>query len=268
MNFDQIRTIHFVGIGGIGMSGVAGILSDSGVSVSGCDVKHFAGPELMESRGLTVSIGHDPAHLDGVDLVVVTAAVKGENAELEAARRRGIPVMRRAEMLGEIVAHKRAVGVSGTHGKTTTSAMIATILESAGLDPTHLVGGIVRNFDTNAKSGHGEYLVVEADEYDRTFHHLHPEIAVVTNIEVEHLEYYGSFDAIVEAFRLFVDGIAENGVVVGCVDEAPVAALLNHTHHRIVRYGLGPDAELTATNLQFHERGSSFEVPGVGFFKL
>src|SRR3954452_13823489 len=273
MNFDQIRTIHFVGIGGIGMSGMAGILSDSGVSVSGCDVKHSAATELMESRGLTVSIGHDPAHLDGVDLVVVTAAVKGENAELEAARRRGIPVMRRAEMLGEIVARKRAVGVSGTHGKTTTSAMIATILEAAGLDPTLLVGGIVRNFATNAKSGQGEYLVVEADEYDRTFHHLHPEIAVVTNIEADHLEYYGSFEAIVEAFRIFLRNVT--GTIVLCIDDPGVAQTLlsvldtdKSVGATFVRYGLGPDAELTATNLQFHERGSSFEVPGVGFFKL
>ena len=268
MNFDQIRTIHFVGIGGIGMSGMAEILSETGVSVSGCDLKRSAATELLQGRGVSVAIGHDPAHLDGVDLVVVTAAVRGENAELEAARRRGIPVMRRAEMLGEIVAQKRAVGVSGTHGKTTTSAMIATILESAGLDPTLLVGGIVRNFDTNAKSGHGEYLVVEADEYDRTFHHLHPEIAVVTNIEADHLEYYGSLEAIVESFRKFVDGVAENGVVIGCVDEPAVATMLNAVHHRVVRYGLGPDAELTATNLQFHQRGATFEVPGAGFFKL
>ena len=267
MNFDQIRTIHFVGIGGIGMSGIAEILAASGVSVSGCDLKRSAATELLQNRGVSVSIGHDPAHLEGTDLVVVTAAVKGENAELDTARRRGIPIMRRAEMLGEIVAHKRAVGVSGTHGKTTTSAMIATILESAGLDPTLLVGGIVRNFATNAKSGAGDYLVVEADEYDRTFHHLHPEIAVVTNVEADHLEYYGSLEAILEAFRIFVDGIAENGVVIGCVDEPAVATLLGEAKHRVVGYGLNA-GELTATNLQFHERGSAFEVPGVGFFKL
>ncbi len=268
MNFDQIRTIHFVGIGGIGMSGIAEILADSGVSVSGCDLKHSAATDLLERRGVSVAIGHDPAHLDGVELVVMTAAVKGENAELDAARRRGVPVMRRSEMLGEIVSRKRAVGVSGTHGKTTTSAMIATVLESAGLDPTLLVGGIVRNFSTNAKRGKGEMLVVEADEYDRTFHHLHPELAVVTNIEADHLEYYGSFDAIVEAFRIFADGVRPNGVVIGCVDEQPVAELLNRVNRRVVRYGLGERAELTATNLQFHERGSTFEVPGLGFFKL
>ncbi|SRR5581483_3009779 len=268
MNFDQIRTIHFVGIGGIGMSGIAEILADSGVSVSGCDLKHSSATDLLERRGVSVAIGHDPAHLEGVDLVVVTAAVKGENPELDAARRRGVPVMRRAEMLGEIVAHKRAVGVSGTHGKTTTSAMIATILESAGLDPTLLVGGIVRNFSTNAKRGGGEMLVVEADEYDRTFHHLHPEIAVVTNIEADHLEYYGSFERIVEAFRIFADGVQPHGVVIGCADEQPVAELLDRVDRRVVRYGLGERAELTATNLQFEERGATFEVPGLGFFKL
>src|SRR6185369_11487995 len=263
MNFDQIRTIHFVGIGGIGMSGIAEILMASGVSVSGCDLKRSAATELLEGRGVSISIGHDPAHLAGIDLVVVTAAVKGENAELDAARRRGIPVMRRAEMLGEIVSRKRAVGVAGTHGKTTTSAMIATVLEAAGLDPTLLVGGIVRNFATNAKSGAGEYLVVEADEYDRTFHHLHPEIAVVTNVEADHLEYYGSFDAIVEAFRVFIDGLPENGVVIGCADEPAVAALLATTRHRVVRYGLGPDADdadIRAINLDFHEKGVRFEV--------
>jgi UDP-N-acetylmuramate--alanine ligase len=267
MNFDQIRTIHFVGIGGIGMSGIAEILKESGIAVSGCDLKRSAATELLQSRGVSIDIGHDPAHLEGMDLVVVTAAVKGENAELETARRRGIPVMRRAEMLGEIVARKRAVGVSGTHGKTTTSAMIATVLEAAGLDPTLLVGGIVRNFATNAKSGGGDYLVVEADEYDRTFHHLHPEIAVVTNVEADHLEYYGSFEAIVEAFRIFVDGIPENGVVIGCADEPEVATLLARTRHRVIGYGLNA-GDLRATNLQFHERGSTFEVSGVGHFKL
>jgi UDP-N-acetylmuramate--alanine ligase len=276
MNFDQIRTIHFVGIGGIGMSGIAEILADAGHSVSGCDVRRSAATELLEKRGVSVAIGHDPAHLTGVDLVVVTAAVRGENAELDAARRRGIPVMRRSEMLGEIVNRKRAVGVSGTHGKTTTSAMIATVLESAGLDPTLLVGGIVSNFGTNARTGHGDYLVVEADEYDRTFHHLHPEIAVVTNIEADHLEYYGSFDAIVEAFRIFVRGIPENGVVIACVDDLHVAQALlpalstdkSVGATTVVRYGLGDAADLRATHIEFHERGSRFEVPGVGFFKL
>jgi UDP-N-acetylmuramate--alanine ligase len=269
MNFDHIRTIHFVGIGGIGMSGIAEVLAESGLSVSGCDLKHSAATDLLTSRGISVVVGHDPAHLDGVDLVVVTAAVKGANAEIDEAQRRGIRVMRRAEVLGEIVNAKRAVGVAGTHGKTTTSAMVATVLAEAGLDPTVLIGGMARNFSGNAKVGHGEYLVVEADEYDRTFHQLRPEIAVITNIEADHLEYYGSFEAIVEAFGVFVDNIATGGVVIGCVDEPPVAELLRSVAtQRVVTYGLSENADIRATNLTFHERGSSFEVPGIGWFKL
>jgi UDP-N-acetylmuramate--alanine ligase len=270
MNFDHIRTIHFVGIGGIGMSGIAEILAESGVSVSGCDLKHSAATGLLESRGIPVSIGHDAAHLDGVDLVVVTAAVKGANDEIDAARRRGIRIVRRAEMLGEIVRQKRAVGVAGTHGKTTTSAMVATVLAEAGLDPTVLIGGMVGNFGGNARRGNGDYVVVEADEYDRTFHELHPQIAIVTNIEADHLEYFGSFEAIVEAFRIFAGGIAEGGVLIGCVDDPAVAALLGGLSGapRTVSYGLSEAAELRAVNLTFETRGSRFEVPGFGWFKL
>jgi UDP-N-acetylmuramate--alanine ligase len=268
MNFDDIKNIHFVGIGGIGMSGIAEILSETGAVVSGCDLRHSAATELLTSRGISVAIGHDAAHLDGIDAVVATAAVKGVNAEIDAARARGIRVIRRSEMLGAIVNQKRSIGVAGTHGKTTTSAMVATVLESAGLDPTVIVGGMLRNFATNAKVGHGELLVVEADEYDRTFHHLHPEIAVVTNLEADHLEYYGSLDAIVEAFRIFVSGIKPGGVVIGCVDDPAVAALLDSVDVRSVRYGLSERAELRATNLTFAERSLSFEVEGVGHFKL
>jgi UDP-N-acetylmuramate--alanine ligase len=146
--------------------------------------------------------------------------------------------------------------------------MIATVLETAGLDPTVIVGGMLRNFATNAKTGRGELLVVEADEYDRTFHHLHPEIAVVTNIEADHLEYYGDFDAIIEAFRIFANGLKPGGVVIGCVDDPAVAQLLDTVNTRVVRYGLSEAAELRATNLAFDERGLSFEVAGAGFFKL
>lgn len=269
MHFGDIKTIHFVGIGGIGMSGIAEILQDAGVSVSGCDLRPSASTELLMSRGVPVSIGHDPGHLHGVDAIVVTAAVKGTNAEVEAARRRGIRVIRRSEMLGELVNRRRAIGVSGTHGKTTTSAMIATVLDEAGLDPTVIVGGMLRNIGTNAKSGRGEFLVVEADEYDRTFHHLHPEIAVVTNIEADHLEYYGSLEAIVEAFGIFVEGIKPAGAVIGCVDDPLVGKLLDRTKtKRLVRYGLSDSADLRAENIEFFERGTHFDVPGVGRFTL
>jgi len=268
MNFEHIKNIHFVGIGGIGMSGIAEILAGRGIAVSGCDLKPSPITDLLSRRGIPVSIGHDPAHLAGVDLLVVTSAVRGENAEVDAARARGIRVMKRKEILGALVNDKRAVGVSGTHGKTTTSAMIAVVLEEAGLDPTIIIGGMLRNIGSNAKSGRGDVAVVEADEYDRSFHELHPEVAVVTNIEADHLEYYGSFEAIAEAFRIFVEGIRPGGAVVGCVDDPAVASLLDRVDQRVVRYGLSESADLHATNISFDERGSHFEVPGIGWFRL
>ncbi|HYC88854.1 MAG TPA: UDP-N-acetylmuramate--L-alanine ligase [Thermoanaerobaculia bacterium] len=265
MNFGDIKNIHFVGIGGIGMSGIAEILAASGVSVSGCDARPSASTDLLSRRGVHVTIGHDPAHLDGVEMVIVTAAVKGEHAELDEARRRGIRILKRAEALGAITDPKRTIGVSGTHGKTTTSAMISVVLEEAGLDPTVLVGGMVQNLRTNAKSGRGDFVVVEADEYARTFHHLHPEVAVVTNVEPDHLEYYGSFEAILEAFRIFLGNVKPGGVIIGCADDPNVVKLLPE---HAVRYGLSEAADLRAINLDFHERGTRFEVPGVGHFKL
>ncbi len=285
MNFDHITNIHFVGIGGIGMSGIAEILADAGITVSGCDLKRSSVTDFLENRGIRVAIGHDPAHLAGAGLVVVTAAIKGANREVDAARERGIPIVRRSEILGEIVNRKRAIGVSGTHGKTTTSAMITIVLDEAGLDPTMIVGGMVRNLATNAKTGRGELLVVEADEYDRTFHKLSPEIAVVTNIEADHLEYYGSFDAIVEAFRVFIAGVRPGGAVVACIDDPAVRELLFQSgpssglrppsprtrgegQYQVITYGLSRGADVRATNVTYHERGTSFEVDGIGVFKL
>ncbi len=272
MNLDKIKNIHFVGIGGIGMSGIAEILHGRGMTVSGCDLKRSSSTALLASRGVDIHIGHDPAHLAGVDAIVVTAAVRGANVEVDAAREDGVEVIRRKDLLAAIVNEKRAVGVSGTHGKTTTLAMIATVLENAGLDPTIIIGGMLRNFDSNAKSGKGDVIVVEADEYDRTFHELRPEIAVITNIEADHLEYYGSFENIVEAFRIFTENVQPGGAIIGCVDDPAVAALLDRRGRskdsRVIRYGLGPGADLTTRNLTFDERGSSFEVEGVGFFKL
>jgi len=268
MNFENIKNIHFVGIGGIGMSGIAEVLAARGIRVSGCDLRSSSATDLLTARGIPVFIGHDPKHLEGADAVVVTAAVRGENLEIDAAMSRGITVWKRKEILGAIAARKRTIGVSGTHGKTTTTAMIALILEEAGLDPTILVGGMLRNIGSNAKSGKGDFLVVEADEYDRTFHQLHPQIAVVTNIEADHLEYFGSYDAVIEAFRIFVENLRPGGLVVGCADDPVVAGLLDAVAVRVVRYGLGARAELTARNVKFDERGTSFEVAGYGFFKL
>ena len=268
MNFEHIKNIHFVGIGGIGMSGVAEILADRGFTVSGCDLRPSAATDLLIRRGVRVTWGHDPSHLADVDLVVVTSAVRGANAEVDTARAQGMRVMKRKEILGALVNEKRGVGVSGTHGKTTTSAMIAVILEEAGLDPTIVIGGMLRNLGSNAKSGAGDLAVVEADEYDRSFHELHPEIAVVTNIEADHLEYFGSFEAIVEAFEVFVEGIRPGGVVVGCVDDPAVAKLLKKIDSSVIRYGLSDAADIRAQNVSFDERGSHFEVPGAGWFRL
>jgi UDP-N-acetylmuramate--alanine ligase len=272
MNLNKIKNIHFVGIGGIGMSGIAEILKGRGKTVSGCDLKRSEAMSLLASRGVAVHIGHDAAHLTGVDAVVVTAAVKGANAEVDAGREQGIEIIRRKDLLAAIVNEKRGVGVSGTHGKTTTSAMIATVLEDAGLDPTIIIGGILQNIASNAKDGKGDVVVVEADEYDRTFHELRPEIAVITNIEADHLEYYGSFENILEAFRIFTENVPPGGAIIGCVDDPAVAALLDRRGRgkdpKIIRYGLGPGADVTARDLKFHDRGSSFEVNGIGFFKL
>ena len=271
MNFENIKTIHFVGIGGIGMSGIAEILADRGLVVSGCDLKASAMTDLLIGRGIPVTIGHDPVHLHGADLVVVTSAVKGYNVEIDSALQRGIPVVKRKEILGHIVNRKRAIGVSGTHGKTTTSAMIAVILEEAGLDPTVIIGGMLRIIGSNAKSGRGDFLVVEADEYDRTFHELRPEIAVITNVEADHLEYYGSFEAIVEAFRIFATRVKPGGAVIGCVDDPIVRELLEKISgatQKVIRYGLSDTAELRATNIVYSELGSTFEVPRVGGFRV
>ena len=270
MNFDAIKNIHFVGIGGIGMSGIAEILANRGMNVSGCDLKPSAGSDRLAQRGLRVLIGHDPAHLQGMDAIVVTSAVKGSNPEVDAAAQRGVRVIKRKEMLGSLVNEKRAVGVAGTHGKTTTSAMITVILEEAGLDPTVLIGGMLRNIGSNAKSGKGQLLVVEADEYDRTFHYLHPEVAVITNIEADHLEYYGSFEAIIESFRIFAAGVKKGGVIIGCADEPAVAKLLDTLDdtRSVVRYGLSENADIRAIDLKFDTRGARFEVPGIGFFRL
>jgi UDP-N-acetylmuramate--alanine ligase len=196
---------------------------------------------------------------------VITSAIKGEHAEVDAARKAGVRIMKRSELLGEIVNAKRSVGVSGTHGKTTTSAMVAMVLDEAGLDPTILVGGMLRNFGTNARNGKGDLLVVEADEYDRTFHHLRPEIAVVTNIEPDHLEYYGSFAAIEEAFAIFLKNVT--GMIVACVDDPAVAKLVGGMAN-VVAYGTSEAATLRATNLRHAGSGMNFEVAGVGFFKL
>ncbi|MFQ6058905.1 MAG: UDP-N-acetylmuramate--L-alanine ligase [Anaerolineae bacterium] len=246
--------VHFVGMGGIGMSGLARVLLERGHRVSGSDLKLSALTDKLAALGATVYEGHRSEQVAGAELVVISSAVPLDNPEVVEARRRGIPVLKRAEMLGRLMAEKYSIAVAGTHGKTTTSAMIALILERAGLDPTVLVGGELMDLGTNAKLGQGEYLVAEADEFDGSFLKAVPRLAVVTNIEADHLDYYGSLEAIVEAFGQFIALVPPDGYVVLCQDD-PKVRDLGGTEGTVVTYGLGQGAEWRATDLRLNGRG-------------
>lgn len=260
MRFGRIKNIHFVGIGGIGMSGIADILSNYDYELSGCDLKSSAETRRLFGKGITIHEGHDPSHLEGVDLVVVSSAIPRLAPEVVEARTRRIPVIRRAEMLGEITRLKRGVAVAGTHGKTTTSAMTATVLASGDLDPTLIVGGVIRELDSNARLGAGEVLVVEADEYDRSLLTLHPEIAVVTNIEVDHLDIYDGIEDIKETFQQFVGKVPFYGLVVGCSDDPKVRALLDRSGKRAILYGIDEGAALRAIEIEYKAGTAEFVV--------
>lgn len=260
MHFGHIKNIHFVGIGGIGMSGIAEILTNYDLAISGCDARASEITERLSRSGIPVAIGHDRSHIRNVDLVVISSAVKQSNAEVVYAREVHVPVIRRAEMLGEITRLKRGVAIAGTHGKTTTAAMVALVLSEAGLDPTLIVGGVLRNIESSSRLGQGEYLVVEADEYDRSFLTLHPNYAVITNIEADHLDCYRDLDDIRNAFGEFATRVPFFGSVIGCIDDPDVAALLDWIPKRTVRYGMSDGARLRATNLEFTPAGVNFEV--------
>ena len=259
MNLGDIKRIHFVGIGGIGMSGIAEILLSHDIRISGCDAKATQITERLKAEGIEIAIGHDASHVSGADLVVVSSAIRPDNPEVIAARAQGIEVIRRAEMLGRIVAEKTSVGIAGTHGKTTTSAMTSVVLSEAGLDPTMIVGGVVRNVESNAKVGASDYLVVEADEYDRSFLALDPTHIVITNIEADHLDCYRDLDDIRGAFETFASKV-KHGVVVGCADDANVRELLAKIEARALSYGLSESANLRATDLDYRPDGTSFRV--------
>jgi UDP-N-acetylmuramate--alanine ligase len=203
----DIGPVHFIGIGGIGMSGIAEVLADQGYRVQGSDVADSANVQRLKALGIDVAIGHDAANLDDAAVVVVSSAIKGGNPELKEARARGLPVVRRAEMLAELMRLKSAIAVGGTHGKTTTTSIVAALLDAGGLDPTVINGGIINSYGTNARMGEGDWMVVESDESDGTFVKLPADIAVVTNIDPEHLDHYGDFDRLREAFRAFVENV-------------------------------------------------------------
>ncbi|MCA9553493.1 MAG: UDP-N-acetylmuramate--L-alanine ligase [Myxococcales bacterium] len=257
----RTRLIHFVGIGGIGMSGIAEVLVNLGYQVRGSDAKGSETTERLVSLGCDVRLGHAGANVEGVDVVVVSSAIKADNPELQEARRQKIPVIRRAEMLAELMRMKFGVAIGGTHGKTTVTSMVAAVLGHAGLDPTVVVGGKVNKLGTTAKLGQGPYLVAEADESDGSFLHLSPTIAVVTNIDPEHLDHYaGGMDQIRQTFVDFVNRIPFYGLAVLCVDHPEVQALLPRVERRVVTYGMNPQAELQARHVTFDGPRTSFEL--------
>ena len=246
----DIGPIHFVGIGGIGMSGIAEVMLNLGYRVQGSDLAESANVQRLRGAGIDVHIGHDAANLGEASVVVVSSAIRRDNPELKAARERLLPVVRRAEMLAELMRFKQAIAIAGTHGKTTTTSMVAALLDAGGFDPTVINGGIINAYGTNARMGAGDWMVVEADESDGTFVKLPVDVALVTNIDPEHLDHYGNFDRVKEAFREFIENIPFYGFAVMCIDHPEVQALIGKIDdRRIITYGFNPQADVRCTDL-------------------
>jgi UDP-N-acetylmuramate--alanine ligase len=257
----DIGPIHFVGIGGIGMSGIAEVLINLGYAVQGSDASDGANVRRLRDRGARVAVGHAADNLGTAEVVVVSTAIKRDNPELAAARAKRLPVVRRAEMLAELMRLKRCVAIAGTHGKTTTTSMVATLLDAGGFDPTVINGGIINAYGTNARLGAGDWMVVEADESDGTFLKLPADIAVVTNIDPEHLDHFQTFEAVKDAFRAFVENVPFYGFAVMCTDHPEVHALVGRiTDRRVVTYGENPQADVRLADLTHADGGSRFSV--------
>jgi UDP-N-acetylmuramate--alanine ligase len=258
----DLGPVHFVGIGGIGMSGIAEIMLKIGYSVQGSDAKASANTERLEKLGARVFIGHDAGHIgEGVSAVVYSTAVKATNPEMVVARERRIPLVRRAEMLAELMRLQFSIAVGGTHGKTTTTSMVAAILDAGGLDPTVVNGGIINAYGTNAKVGDGDWIVVEADESDGSFLRLKSTVAIVTNIDPEHLDHYGDFDGVRKAFVDFVENIPFYGFAAVCLDHPEVQRLVAAIdNRRLVTYGVNPQAMVRADNVEMKPDGCRFDV--------
>lgn len=256
MKLGRTRRVHFVGIGGIGMSGIAELLANLGYRVSGSDERTSDATRRLEGLGVEIHEGHAAANITSADVLVVSSAIEAGNAEVGEARTRGIPVIPRADMLAELMRLRFGIAVAGAHGKTTTTSMIAMVLERGGLDPTAVIGGRLSAFGSNARLGQGDCIVVEADESDRSFLRLSPQIAVITNLDREHMENYGSFEAIEQAFVDFANKTPFYGAVIACADDAPLAAMLPKVTGRVIRYGF------TADNADV--RGSEPKLSGFG----
>src|SRR5262244_1916904 len=253
----DIGAIHFVGIGGIGMSGIAEVLINLGYAVQGSDAAEGANVKRLRDKGASVSVGHSANNLGDAHVVVVSTAIKRDNPELVAARAKRVPVVRRAEMLAELMRLKSCVAIGGTHGKTTTTSLVATLLEAGDFDPTVINGGIIEAYGTNARLGAGDWMVVEADESDGTFLKLPADIAVVTNVDPEHLDHFKTFDAVQDAFRSFVENVPFYGFCVMCIDHPVVQTLVGRIEdHRIVTYGENPQADVRLVDVS-HAGGTS-----------
>jgi len=257
----EIGPIHFIGIGGIGMSGIAEVLNNLGYKVQGSDAADGYNLDRLRKNGVTVFVGHKAENIGSAAVVVVSTAIKRDNPELGAARAQRIPVVRRAEMLAELMRLKSCVAIAGTHGKTTTTTMVATLLDAGGLDPTVINGGIINAYDTNARLGAGDWMVVEADESDGTFLKLPSDVVIVTNIDPEHLDHFKTFEAIQEAFRQFVENIPFYGFAVTCTDHPVVQSMVGHIEdRRIITYGQNAQADVRLTDLAPMGNGSKFRV--------
>ena len=256
-----IGLVHFIGIGGIGMSGIAEVLHNLGYRVQGSDQADGANVQRLRDKGIACFVGHRGENLGEAEVVVVSTAIKKTNPELVAAREKLLPIVRRAEMLAELMRFRNAIAIGGTHGKTTTTSMVATLLDAGGLDPTVVNGGIINAYGTNARMGEGEWMVVEADESDGTFLKLPAEIAIVTNIDPEHLDHYGSFDKVREAFRQFVENVPFYGFGVMCTDHPEVQALVGRIEdRRVITYGENAQADVRFENHRFDGAASLFDI--------
>ena len=257
----DVGPIHFVGIGGIGMSGIAEVLINHGYTVQGSDQKTSKITDRLAGMGATIFEGQRAENLEGAEVVVISSAIKPGNPELDEARRRGLPVVRRAEMLAELMRLKSNIAIAGTHGKTTTTTMVAELLVAGGIDPTVINGGIIHAYGSNARMGQGEWMVVEADESDGTFNRLPATIAIVTNIDPEHMEHWGDFDTLREGFYQFVSNIPFYGLAVCCTDHPEVQALVGKiTDRRVTTYGFNAQAGVRAINLRYEAGVAHFDI--------
>ncbi|AFN73556.1 UDP-N-acetylmuramate/alanine ligase [Melioribacter roseus P3M-2] len=261
MMMKTVKNVHFVGIGGIGMSGIAEILLNQGFNITGSDLNKTEITDRLESLGIKIYEGHDPANIEGADVVVYSSAVNKDNPEVSAAIEKKIPVIKRSEMLAECMRMKYGIGIAGTHGKTTTTSMVGLVLTEAGIDPTIIVGGKLSGLGgTNARLGNGDYIVVEADEFDRTFLMLTPVIAAITTLEKEHLDTYKDLDDIKSAFVEFANKVPFFGFVVLCLDEPALQDIIPLIKKKIFTYGLSPQADVQAVDITHKENSSEYTV--------